>query len=222
MSGAPKKKSSSSSLPLPWLEMGLTQFPSISGQSSTTIAFHVSAVHDVCPTRFLRRPGLCWGATGPWEVRVPCREHTQPLLALLTPQRASWCWCSWGTKAMRGVRTGEGDNWVGGFWNSLRNVFSHGRLWVPVCRIERKDRRRTGNILPTQPSSTQSLWDCWERCFIQYWLRDVMLCLRGPSKRQVGNSLYSGTSFKGFLTLTQSVYTSPHSCYSVLFNFVWL
>lgn len=90
MSGAPKKNSSSSSsFPPSWLGMGLTQFPGISVRSSSTIAFHVSAVHGVCPTHFL---GDLASAKVPLVLEkwgCPEGNTLTPLLALLTPWKAA-------------------------------------------------------------------------------------------------------------------------------------
>lgn len=186
--------------------MGLTQFPSISGQSSTTIPFHGGLCCAWCLSHSLSqetRPLLrcVWSLTSGDALKG---THSSPCWHCLHPEKLHLCWCSW-EPGLWEVRTGEGDNWARGFLNSLWNVFSHG---VKSQCAEQK--RRAGGESMHFPSSLplsrrESLWGCWEKAFILYWLLDVMLCLRCPSKRASWEFSVLRYLFQGF--------SNPHTVY---------
>lgn len=142
-----------------------------------------------------------------------------PLLTLLTLQKATLVLVLSGNHSREG--TGEGNNWAGGFLNHLWNVFSHGGLWAPVCRIERKSRRGGGEAMYFPRSLVlhrQKLFGAAEKSFIILiiWCHAVS---KSPSKRVSWGFSVLRYLFPGFSNPDTVIYTSSHPCYSVLFNF---
>lgn len=97
------------------VRMGLTQFPGILGQSSTTTAFHVSAVRGVCPTHFSGdlASAKVWLVLEKWGA---LKEHTHTPVGTANPRES----CP-GVDAP-GKQGWEGYNWFRGPMNSLWNV----------------------------------------------------------------------------------------------------
>lgn len=121
--------------------------------------------------------------------------------------------------------TGADAPWdVGGLWlrpqlleQTLKFVFSHRVCESQCVRIKRKGRRRRGKCTSAQPSTQMdSLWGCWRKGFIWYWLFDLMLCLQGPSRRVSWEFSVLRYLFQGFLNLTDCVYFPSSMLYCVI------
>lgn len=167
-------------------KVDLTQFPGISCQSSITVLFHVSACAcSVCLSHSLsRKPWPLLRCV--WSLRSGYPERNTYHLHCwhcLQPRKLHWCTLGHGVG-------GGGYKWGGivigprFLEQPLKFVYSHGVCKSQCVRIKGRVGEGEANELP-HPAFTQRdpLWGCWKEGFIGYWLFDLMLCLRVPSKR---------------------------------------
>lgn len=163
MSVAPseKKKKKRPSFSHSRLEVDISQFPGISGQSSTTIRVHVSAcacsVHLphllTQETWASAKVYLVLEKCEPW--REHCHSHCCPCLQ---PWTLHWCWLRTRGRIITGPQALE--------------FFSNGSESHCV-RIKKKDKGRRGKLLPTLLSTWMTFIEAIERnnlLDIDYWI----------------------------------------------------
>lgn len=196
----------------PSFSVDLSQCPGISGSSSTTFQLHVSAC-----TRSVRLPHSLsqetWASAKVYLVLEVKGTLSLMLLPWFTSQKAALVLMLLRTQG-RSI-TGPQASWT------ASEIFLPWGLWVQHVRIKRKGRGRRGKLLSTQPSTHMTLFGAVERIYSILITQPHAVSNR-PLREGSWEFSVLRYLFQGFLTPTQTVYTSPHLCYSVLFNFAWL
>lgn len=184
---------------------GSKSIPGISGWSSITFQFHVSAC--VCSVHLPHSLSQETGASAKvylvLEKWAPWREHCHSRwYHCLQPRKLHWCWLWTQGRIITGPQAS---------WTASETCFLPWGLWVPLC--QNKEEGEADYCPPSLPHTWLS--GCWENLFHSDYL--ISCCVQRPFRGGELGVLCTQVLLSGFSNPDRDCI-----CYSVLFNFAWL